>query len=164
MDNQTVFKLQTTINGQPVRRELPAQTLLLDFLREDLGLTGTKRSCEIQICGSCTVLLDGLPVSACSLLAYETHGREVLTIEGVGENGELHPVQSAFLQTYGLQCGFCTPGMVLTTLALLAENPNPEEETIRAYLDSNLCRCTGYYPILDAVKTAIDLLSEASGA
>lgn len=157
------MQLQTTINGKPIQAEVPAETLLIDLLRDDLDLTGTKRSCDMQICGSCTVLLDGQPVSSCSLLAYETQDRQVLTIEGVSLNGSLHPVQTAFLQEYGLQCGFCTPGMVLTTLSLLAENPNPDEETIRAHIGSNLCRCTGYYPIVNAVKKSVQLTNNTPG-
>ncbi len=155
----TMLEIETTINGKKVNSKISPETTLVDFIRNQLGFTGTKKSCEMQICGSCTVLLDGEPVSSCCTLAYEIDNRDVLTIEGVANNGSFHPVQRAFLDEYGLQCGFCTPGMVLTTISLLNNNPNPSEETIKAYIGNNLCRCTGYYPILNAVKTAIKLIN-----
>lgn len=154
MNAQSVFSLTTTINGKSITAEIEPRTLLVDFLRDHLDLTGTKRSCDMQVCGSCTVLVDGRPVSSCCTLAYETNNRDVLTIEGMAQNGQLHPIQQAFLEEYGLQCGYCTPGMVLTTLALLDENPNPDEREIKAFLSGNLCRCTGYFPIINAVRRA----------
>lgn len=160
MSGQTTITLRTTVNGRLVVAEVEARTLLVDFLRDHLDLTGTKRSCDVQVCGACTVLLDGMPVSSCCTLAYEAHNREVLTIEGVARNGELHPVQDAFLEEYGLQCGFCTPGMVLATLALLNDNPNPDEAEIKAHLSGNLCRCTGYFPIINAVRRASGKLAQ----
>lgn len=152
MNAQSVFSLTTTINGKSITAEIEPRTLLVDFLRDHLDLTGTKRSCDMQVCGSCTVLVDGRPVSSCCTLAYEINKRDVLTIEGMAQNGQLHPIQQAFLEEYGLQCGYCTPGMVLTTLALLDENPNPDEREIKAFLSGNLCRCTGYFPIVKAVR------------
>lgn len=163
MNTQLTFKLTTTINGRPVDAEIETRTLLIDFLREHLGLTGTKRSCDMQVCGSCTVLVDGKPVSSCTTLAYEVNDREVLTIEGMAQNGELHPIQQAFLDEYGLQCGYCTPGMVLATAALLNENPRPDEAEIKSFLSGNLCRCTGYFPILNAVRRASEHLSQEEG-
>lgn len=160
MSGEPVFNLTTTINGNQVRAEIEPRTLLVDFLRQHLDMTGTKRSCDVQICGSCTVLLDGQPVSSCCTLAYETHNRQVLTIEGMARNGQLHPIQQAFLDEFGLQCGFCTPGMVLTTVALLADNPHPSEEEIKAALGGNLCRCTGYFPIINSVRRASELLEQ----
>jgi aerobic carbon-monoxide dehydrogenase small subunit len=156
----TMLEIETTINGQKIISKISPETILVDFIRNQLGFTGTKKSCEMQICGSCTVLLDGEPVSSCCTLAYEINNREVLTIEGVADNGSFHPVQQAFLDEYGLQCGFCTPGMVLTTISLLNYNPNPSEETIKAHIGNSLCRCTGYYPILNAVKAATKLVKE----
>ena len=146
--------IQTTVNGRAVTLRTPPETLLLDALREELGLTGSKRSCDVQVCGACTVLLDGLPVSACSVLAYEARGRAVLTIEGLAEGDRLHPVQDAFLAQRAFQCGFCTPGMILAVVALLGEAPDATREEAREFLRGNICRCTGYVSILDAVTTA----------
>ena len=129
----------------------------------DLGLTGAKRSCDTQVCGACTVLLDGSPVSACCTLAYEANGREVETIEGLAGPDGLHPIQQAFVDQVAIQCGFCTPGFVLTTKALLAENPRPTRAEIEDYLGGNLCRCTGYWNILDAVADAAGRLASANG-
>lgn len=143
-----------TVNHEDITAEVEPRELLLDFLRDRLNLTGAKRSCDMQICGTCTVLLDGQPVSACTTLVYETRGRQVLTVEGLAQGEILHPVQVAFLAQNALQCGFCTPGMVLTATALLAENPDPSEEEIRHYMRGNLCRCTGYYSIIEAVRAA----------
>jgi carbon-monoxide dehydrogenase small subunit len=148
------MKLQTTINQRPFEIEIEPQTILLDLLRDQLGLTGAKRSCDLQVCGACTVLVDSVPVSACCTLAYETAGKTVETIEGLSRNGQLHPIQEAFVNSAALQCGFCTPGMILATKALLAENPNPTKEEIQAHLSGNLCRCTGYWAIIEAVEEA----------
>ena len=153
-----MITLSTTINGKVLQAEIEERTFLLDFLRDELNLTGAKRSCDIQVCGTCTVLVDDKPMSACSLLAYEAHGRRVTTIEGLADQDTLHPIQQAFLDEYGLQCGFCTSGMVLSTYALLKENPNPGDDLIRGYLRGNLCRCTGYYPIIRAVNRASEMM------
>ena len=147
----TRIELTLTVNGRTVTETIETRELLLDFLRDRLKLTGAKRSCDVQVCGSCTVLLDGVPVSACSTLAYEARGREVLTIEGLAHDGRLHPLQEAFIEHTALQCGFCTPGMILTAKSLLDEVPHPTEEEVRRYLGGNLCRCTGYWNIIEAV-------------
>ena len=157
------LQLETTVNGRPVTLEIEPRAILLDMLRDDLGLTGAKRSCDTQVCGACTVLLDGSPVSACCTLAYETDGREVETIEGLAGADGLHPIQQAFVDQVAIQCGFCTPGFVLTTKALLTENPRPTRSEIENYLGGNLCRCTGYWNILDAVADAAVRLAPASG-
>ncbi len=127
---------------------------LVEVIREDLGLTGTKESCSTGECGACTVLLDGEPVNACLVLAVEAQGREITTIEGLSLGGELHPLQSAFVRHGAIQCGFCTPGMLLTAKALLDENPNPSEEEVKESLSGNLCRCTGYVKIVEATRAA----------
>lgn len=145
-----------TVNGQGVQAEVEARTTLADFLREHLGLTGTKLGCEHGVCGSCTVLLDGAPVRSCLMLAAQADGCAVTTIEGLASDGELHPVQRAFWEAHALQCGFCTPGMVLTAVALLAEQPHPSEADIREALSGNLCRCTGYQNIVRAVQLAAE--------
>jgi len=151
----TAFLLSTRINGRPVAVAIEPQETLAEVLRERLHLTGTKVSCDVQVCGACTVLVDGLPVSACTLLAYETRGRDVLTIEGVSEAaGGLDPLQQAFVEENGFQCGFCTPGMILAARSLLESQPDADEEEIRAYMDGNICRCTGYRPILAAIRRA----------
>lgn len=151
--------INLTVNGKPVEATIEPNELLLDFLRNRLGLTGAKRSCDVQVCGTCTVLLDGLPVSSCTTLAYEARGREVLTVEGLAQNGQLHPLQEAFVRHTALQCGFCTPGMVLTAKSLLDTVPRPSPEQIRAYLRGNLCRCTGYWHILEAVDEAAKVMA-----
>lgn len=143
--------IETTINQRPISLSVLPRVTLAELLRDQLGLTGTKISCGMQVCGVCTVLVDGDPVSACTFLAVDIDGRDVTTIEGVGTANELHPVQQAFVDHFALQCGFCTPGFVMTTIALLGRNPNPSEEDIVEYLDGNICRCTGYRPIVDAV-------------
>jgi carbon-monoxide dehydrogenase small subunit len=144
-------RLESSVNGRPVVREIAPQTLLLDFVRDELGLTGAKRSCEVQVCGACTLLVDGQPVSACCYLAADAAGRDVLTIEGLREQPEFERLERAFLDHAALQCGFCTPGMLLTVSALLAEGELTSEEAIKRSLAGNLCRCTGYKGILEAV-------------
>ena len=146
--------LETTVNGRAVSLGVAPEVLLLDLLREELGLTGSKRSCDVQVCGACTVLLDGRPVSACSVLAYEARGRAVLTIEGLATGERLHPVQEAFLTAAGFQCGYCTPGMIMAVTALLDERPAATPAEVREYLRGNICRCTGYLAILQAVTAA----------
>jgi aerobic-type carbon monoxide dehydrogenase small subunit (CoxS/CutS family) len=159
-----IMTLRLTVNDRPVEAEVEARTMLLDFLRDQLGLTGAKRSCDLQVCGACTVLVDGAPVSSCCTLAYEVNGRAVETIEGLACFGTLHPIQDAFIRADALQCGFCTPGMILTTKALLAENPHPTRDEIKAYLSGNLCRCTGYWNIIEAVELAARLMDGEDGA
>jgi aerobic carbon-monoxide dehydrogenase small subunit len=143
-----------TVNGEPVERAVEPNRTLLSFLREDLGLTGAKHGCGLGDCGACTVILDGKPVNSCLVLAVQADGREVLTIEGLAENGRLHPIQEAFVDTGGIQCGFCTPGMILSAKALLDENPKPTELEIRTAISGNLCRCTGYQKIVEAILAA----------
>jgi len=143
-----------TVNGARREAEVEPRELLVYFLRETLGLTGTTVGCDTSSCGACTVLLDGESVKSCTLLAVQADGREVTTIEGLAQNGALHPVQQAFHEQHALQCGFCTPGMVLATVSLLAESPNPSEGEIRLALEGNLCRCTGYHNIVKAVQAA----------
>ena len=143
-----------TLNGAPVAIEIETGDFLLDVLRERLGLTGAKRSCDTQVCGACTVLLDGLPVSSCTLLAWEARGRHVETIEGLARDGRLHPVQEAFLEDSAFQCGFCTPGMILSVKALLETEPDASTDAVKAWLRGNICRCTGYVSILHAVRSA----------
>jgi carbon-monoxide dehydrogenase small subunit len=147
--------IQAVVNGQPVHATVRANQVLAEFLRDDLGLTGTKVSCALELCGTCTVLVDGEPVSACTLLAAEIDGGEVLTVEGLaGADGALGPLQRAFVEHGAFQCGFCTPGMLMTATALLARDPDPDEATIREELHGNICRCTGYVPIVEAIQAA----------
>jgi carbon-monoxide dehydrogenase small subunit len=143
-----------TVNGEHREAEVEPRELLVYVLRERLGLTGTTVGCDTSSCGACTVLLDGESVKACTLLGVQADGREVTTIEGLAQNGALHPVQAAFHASHGLQCGYCTPGMVMATVSLLAEHPQPSEEEIRLALEGNLCRCTGYQNIVKAVQAA----------
>jgi carbon-monoxide dehydrogenase small subunit len=143
-----------TVNGARGDFEVEPRELLVYFLRERLGLTGTTVGCDTTSCGTCTVLLDGESVKSCTVLAVQADGHEVTTIEGLAQNGTLHPVQEAFHTLHGLQCGYCTPGMVMATVSLLAENPSPSEEEIRHLLEGNLCRCTGYQNIVRAVQAA----------
>ena len=147
------ISVSMTVNGKAVTAELEPRTLLVQFLREHLRLTGTHVGCDTGQCGACTVHLDGRAVKACNILAAQAQGAQIVTIEGVAAaNGELHPMQAAFRQHHGLQCGFCTPGMVMTALDIVKQNPNPSEAVIRSGLDGNLCRCTGYHNIVNAVK------------
>jgi aerobic carbon-monoxide dehydrogenase small subunit len=143
-----------TVNGVRHEADVEPRQLLVYFLRESLGLTGTTVGCDTSSCGTCTVLLDGESVKSCTVLAVQADGREVTTIEGLADNGNLHPVQEAFHTSHGLQCGYCTPGMILATVSLLAEHPDPSEEEIRHALEGNLCRCTGYQNIVKAVRAA----------
>ncbi|HKX26877.1 MAG TPA: (2Fe-2S)-binding protein [Blastocatellia bacterium] len=152
------MKISLTINGTRHDADVEPRMLLVHFLREQAGLTGTHIGCETSICGACTVLMDGRPVKSCTLLAVQAAGAELTTIEGLARNGELHPVQEGFWACHGLQCGFCTPGMILAACGLLAENPAPTETQIRHGLEGNLCRCTGYQHIIEAVQYAADKL------
>jgi len=147
-------QIQITLNGKPMSLEVQPHRLLLDLLRDEIGLTGTKEGCGTGDCGACTVLLNGKPVNSCLILSGELDGAEIVTIEGLKIGPELHPVQKAFIQDGGAQCGYCTPGMLMMSKALLEENPNPTEEDIRFALSGNLCRCTGYAKIIQAVQDA----------
>lgn len=151
-------KIQITLNGKVVSREVPAHRLLLDLLRDEIGLTGTKEGCGTGDCGACTVLLNGKPVNSCLVFSGELDGADIVTIEGLQIGPELHPIQAAFIQDGGAQCGYCTPGMLMMSKALLDENPNPTEEDIRFALSGNLCRCTGYAKIVKAVQDAAEEL------
>jgi carbon-monoxide dehydrogenase small subunit len=140
-----------TVNGKAASADLDPRTLLVEFLRDHLRLTGTHIGCDTGQCGACTVHLNGRAVKACNIFAAQAQGAEVVTIEGVSNNGELHPMQAAFRDHHGLQCGFCTPGMVMNAIDLVKKHPNPSEETVRTGLDGNFCRCTGYHNIVKAV-------------
>ena len=146
------MEIALSVNGAPVTRDVDPHELLLDFLRDSLGLTGAKKSCEVQVCGACTVLVDGLPVSSCCYLVADADGREVTTIEGLAEQPEFGRLEEAFTRHAGLQCGFCTPGMLLTVSALLESGELASEDEIKSNLAGNLCRCTGYRGILEAVE------------
>ena len=147
-----------TVNGETRRREVEPRMLLVEFLREELRLTGTHIGCDTSFCGACTVLLDGAPVKSCTLLAAQADGAEALTVEALEKDGGLHPLQQAFSEHHGLQCGYCTPGMIMSSLALLAENPDPDPKAIRKALAGNVCRCTGYQNIIKAVQAAASSL------
>ena len=147
-------RVSITVNGAERALELDPRELLVYVLRERLALTGTNVGCDTSSCGACTVLLDGESVKSCTLLGVQVDGREITTIEGLATNGSLHPVQEAFREQHGLQCGYCTPGFVMATVSLLRENPHPSEEQIRHALEGNLCRCTGYHNIVRAVQSA----------
>jgi carbon-monoxide dehydrogenase small subunit len=152
--SEVLIPVRFRLNGRDCQADVRSNELLIDFLRDRLGLTGTKKSCEIEICGTCTVLLDGKAVSSCALFAFEVDGKALLTIEGLAGDGQLHPLQESFIECGGFQCGFCTPGMILLAKALLDEDSDPTPEGIRNYMDSNICRCTGYQMIVESVETA----------
>ncbi len=154
--------IRLTVNDVETRADVEPRTLLVQFIREDLGLTGTHIGCETSQCGACTVLLDGQAVKSCTVLAVQADCGTVTTIEGLAPAGSLHPVQRAFWEEHGVQCGFCTPGMVLSTVALLQEDPNPSDEAIRHGLEGNICRCTGYHNIVLSVRRAAQ--ESAAGA
>jgi len=156
-----VARVSVTVNGDAREAEVEPRTLLVYFLRETLGLTGTNVGCDTSSCGACTVLLDGESVKSCTLLAVQAEGREVTTIEGMATDGEMHPIQDAFHRNHGLQCGYCTPGMIMAAASFLQENPNPTDEQVRESLEGNLCRCTGYQNI---VKSILDAAGTMSGA
>ena len=153
--------VSVAVNGVAREAEVEPRTLLVYFLRETLGLTGTNVGCDTSSCGACTVLVDGESVKSCTMLAAQADGREVTTIEGLATDGQLHPIQEAFHRNHGLQCGFCTPGMIMAAASYLEENPTPTEEQVREALEGNLCRCTGYHNI---VKSILDAASQTSGA
>jgi len=154
--------IRVDVNGVTYEREAEPRTLLTDFLRHELGLTGTHVGCDTSGCGACTVLLDGTPIKSCTFLAVQARGRSVETVEGLAKGGELHPIQQSFHEQHGLQCGYCTPGMMLTAAAFLVENPSPTDEEIRWALSGNICRCTGYQNIVNAVQSAAATLRERS--
>jgi carbon-monoxide dehydrogenase small subunit len=149
-----------TINGQLTHADVESRLLLVHFLRENLNMTGTHIGCDTTSCGACTVLLNGKPVKSCTIFTVQADGAEVRTVEGLALNGKLHPIQEGFREKHGLQCGFCTPGMMLTSAALLEQNPHPTEDEIRWGISGNLCRCTGYMNIVKAVQYAAEKMSE----
>jgi carbon-monoxide dehydrogenase small subunit len=152
--------IRLTVNGDPRVADVEPRRLLVDFLREDLGLTGTHIGCEQGVCGTCTVLLNGASVRSCIILAVQADGAEVSTVEGLAEGGELHPLQDEFAAKQGLQCGYCTPGLLMRAQEILAQNPEPTAEQVRAAIASNLCRCTGYQFITEAVLAAAARMRE----
>ena len=158
----TTHEITVTVNGDRHSLEIESRLLLVHLLREKLGLTGTHVGCDTTSCGACTVLVDGVPIKSCTHFAVQVDGREVKTVEGLAQGGELHPIQQGFREEHGLQCGFCTPGMMLVSTALLEENPNPSEEEIRWALSGNICRCTGYQNIVKAVQWAATKMKEPS--
>jgi len=147
------------VNGKTVTKEVEARELLVHFLREHLSLTGTHVGCDTSSCGACTVIVDGKATKSCTLLAVQANGTAITTIEGLSENGEMHPIQEGFKEKHGLQCGFCTPGMVMTAVDILQRNPNPTEHEIREGLEGNFCRCTGYHNIVKAIQYAADKMN-----
>jgi len=154
MDTLSKFKLTVTVNGAPWSGEVPIEETLLEFLRDRLRLTGTKRSCESEVCGACTVLIDDRAVSACNFLAFEANEKSVLTIEGIAQDGKLEPLQEAFIRNIGAQCGYCTPGQIMAAKALLIENPQPTRAQIAEWLSGNICRCGAYGAIAQSVLEA----------
>ena len=158
------MKVELTVNGQARSADVEPRTLLVHFLRDTLGLTGTNIGCDTSSCGACTVHLDGRSVKSCTLLAAQANGAEITTIEGMAGPDGLHPMQAAFMDCHGLQCGFCTPGMVMAATSLLAEHPNPTEDDVRLGLEGNLCRCTGYHNIVRAVLQCAGASADEDGA
>lgn len=151
------------VNGETVEAAVEPNRTLIQFLREDLGLTGTKHGCGLGDCGACTVILDGKPINSCLMLAIQANGGEVITIEGLAENGKLHPIQQAFVDKGAIQCGFCSPGMILSAKALLESSPRPSEHEIRTAISGNLCRCTGYQKIVEAIQEAAEAIDANGG-
>jgi carbon-monoxide dehydrogenase small subunit len=156
-----IHSISLKVNGKEISGEVESRTLLVQFLRESLRLTGTHVGCDTTQCGACTVHLDGVSVKSCSLFAVQVDGHDVLTIEGVAKDGVLHPMQEAFRENHGLQCGFCTPGMVMAALDLVRRIPSPDEKTIRSNLDGNMCRCTGYHNIVKAIDAGAKAMAGA---
>jgi len=154
-------RISVTVDGATYSDDIEPRMLLVHYLRERLGKTGTVVGCDTSNCGACTVHLDGVSVKSCNVLAVQADGHEVTTIEGIAQNGELHPVQKAFHECHALQCGYCTPGMIMQSIDLLNDNPHPSEEEIRSGLEGNLCRCTGYHNIVRAVQTAAGVPADA---
>lgn len=156
----STHEVTVTVNGEKQTREVEARTLLVHFIREDLDLTGTHIGCDSTHCGACTVLLDGKAVKSCTVFAVQANGKQIQTIEGMAQNGNLHPLQEGFWEKHGLQCGYCTPGMIMSASYLLSRNPNPSENEIREAIAGNLCRCTGYNKIVEAIQYAADKMQE----
>lgn len=159
-ESTQVIPITVTVNGKSYERKVEPRLLLVEFIRETLGLTGTHIGCDTSFCGACTIIVDGDAVKSCTLLAVQADGCEILTVEGLEKDGELHPLQQAFSQNHGLQCGYCTPGMLMSSLVLLAENTNPLRKDIRKRLGGNVCRCTGYQNIIKSVEDAAKTLEE----
>jgi aerobic carbon-monoxide dehydrogenase small subunit len=155
----SIHTISLTVNGQPQSAEVEARTLLVHFIREQLNLTGTHVGCDTSSCGACTVIVDGKAIKSCTMFAVQAEGSSIETIEGVAQGGVLHPLQEGFWEMHGLQCGFCTPGMIMSAKALLAANPNPSEDEIRWGISGNLCRCTGYVKIIEAIQYAAGKLT-----
>jgi carbon-monoxide dehydrogenase small subunit len=155
-------RISVTVNGKTYEKEVEPRTLLVHFLRDVLGLTGTNIGCETSLCGACTVMMDGEAVKSCTQLAVQADGSQIMTIEGLAENGKLHPLQEGFWEKHGLQCGYCTPGMIMSAYGLLKQNPSPSEDEIRHGLEGNLCRCTGYHNIVKAVQYAAEQMQGGS--
>jgi carbon-monoxide dehydrogenase small subunit len=156
--------MTVTVNGAAHELTVPTHETLIECLRDRLGLLGVKKSCDVQVCGACTVLIDDRPVSACTVLAFEARGKRVRTVEGLARGDELHPLQEAFIEHGALQCGFCTPGMLMASVALLAENPRPTADEVKHYMRGNICRCTGYKRILEAILDAAGRLAGGARA
>jgi carbon-monoxide dehydrogenase small subunit len=159
-----VFPIRVTVNGRPYERSVEPRLLLSDFLRHELGLTGTHVGCEHGVCGACTVLFDGEPVRSCLMFAVQADGHEVRTVESLGTIEDMHPLQRAFQEKHALQCGYCTPGFLMTLVPWLAEHPAPSDDDVREAISGNLCRCTGYQNIVEAVKLAAEMMEPASTA
>ncbi len=159
-DSTETHRIEITVNGKKYQREVEPRLLLLEFIRDNLLMTGTHVGCDTSYCGACTLILNGEAVKSCTLLAVQADGGDVLTVEGLEQDGELHPIQQAFSECHGLQCGYCTPGMLMSSLALLAENPDPSVKDIRKRLAGNVCRCTGYQNIIKSVQSAAKMLQE----
>ena len=157
-----MVQISVTVNGEERTEEVEPRLLLVHFIRENLGLTGTHIGCDTTHCGACTITLDGTPVKSCTIFTVQANGREVKTVEGLEQGGELHPIQEAFTEEHGLQCGFCTPGMMMTGIAFLEDNPAPTDDEIRRAISGNLCRCTGYVNIVKAYQSAAEKLRERS--
>ncbi len=160
----TNVSVSTTVNGVEHTADVEARMLLVHFLRDELALTGTHIGCDTTHCGACTVLLDGVPIKSCTMFAVQANGQAITTVEGLARNGDLHPLQAGFKEEHGLQCGFCTPGMLLTASALLESNPSPSEPEIRRAISGNLCRCTGYQNIVKAIQYAAEAAKHAAEA
>ena len=157
-----LFSMSVTVNGTRYERTVEPRLLLSDFLRHELSLTGTHVGCEHGVCGACTILFDGQPVRSCIMFAVQANGHELMTVEGLSPDGKtLHPLQQGFWEAHGLQCGYCTPGFLMTLVPFLQENANPTDEEIREAISGNLCRCTGYHNIVEAVKLAVEKMKEA---
>lgn len=155
--------LRVTVNGVAHELEVEARLLLVELLREKLELTGTHVGCDTSYCGACTVLLNGAPVKSCTVFAVQAHGSEIQTVEGLAKDGELHPIQKAFASCHGLQCGYCTPGLLMASLSLLSKNPRPNDKEIRKAISGNTCRCTGYQNIFKSIRTAADSMAQGKG-